>query len=430
MISSRYTQPAHLSSQPAAEPFHDAVKRGDASQIKQLRQQGLLANQLDTQDRSPLDILDSMRNIDSRSRSSIRMALLESLNNTAPRGHMKPEAFHGTPWGLEVLVSGGLMGGANDKKGGSQSLEGQVFFSDRTRESDGDKTTRKGLRTKPRIYAKGAGMKPSNAFSRALQHGLTQVILKNLDSGQVLKPEMQPGKINVANLNHITAQEAVTWLQQMLHDSHIMKGNHKTPGDLYALGKFLPTSVVLQQGEQQKVLKGDSLRRFYQDTVNTLQRDLENGKAPFLSLLNQGNVVPMVFGFEKINHLSSHSINNTLTRKTSHFSYQSQAHPLQGGPNGGKLKELEVRSLDDLATLCLGCAAKGTALPPGLVVRLKARKDVKAQYLDASKVTRFQTEILRQAQHLAGNQQLGGQPMERLQSINVKLRSNNLHSLV
>lgn len=42
----------------------------------------MLANQLNGANRSPLDLLDSMRTIDACSRSNMRLALLQSLNPT------------------------------------------------------------------------------------------------------------------------------------------------------------------------------------------------------------------------------------------------------------------------------------------------------------------------------------------------------------
>lgn len=180
------------------------------------------ANKLDAQGHSPLDVLDTMRDIDERSRSSLRMALLQSLNPTAPLGYTKPEALHGTPWGLEILQSGALRGGVNDAKGGTQSLEGKVFFSDRTRESASAETTRADLRSKPRVYAKGEGMHPSNAYSRAQQHRMAQVILHALDNGRSLSTNELAPSIEVSSPETLHI-EGAAWLQRLLHGGYINK---------------------------------------------------------------------------------------------------------------------------------------------------------------------------------------------------------------
>lgn len=415
-------------------PIHAAVISGDHEAVAQLRREGRRINELDQHRRSPLDVLDAMRGIDDRARSMMRMALLESLNPTAPRGYMKPEALHGTPWGMEVLQSKALMGGVNDKKGGSQSLEGQVFFSDRTTESDGDKTTRKDFRVKPRIYAVGSGRSASNAFSRAAQHRLTQVMLNTLNNGKPLQTTASACTIDVTDLRHIGNQERATWLQVFLHDSYIMKVGGKplinTPLDQHVSTLKLPATITLRSGERTKILKDGELASFYHHAASALQHELENGKAPYLGLLNQGSIVRVIFGFEKINNLSSHEIRSPLKNKVQKYSYQPHSHPLSGSASGGKLKEIEVHDLEDLATLCLGCAVKGIALPRDVVIRIKGHKKVQAEYLDLQQFGRFQDAVLKHAAHLSGGQKLSDQSLEHLQTINADIRSSNLKSFL
>lgn len=392
-----------------------------------LRNEGARANTLNAQGHSPVDVLDNLRDIDEPNRSRLRMALLQSLNPTAPLGYAKPEALHGTPWGLEILQSGVLKGGVNDPKGGSQSLEGKVFFSDRTPENTADQTTRLDLRSKPRTYSEGKGIRTSNAYSRALQHRLSQVILHALDSGKALPSSTKTASMDVANPAQLEIESAA-WLQQFLQDSYINNtGGRKFIGA--QLGEHLdtlklPGALALNDGGQQIELRGDDLNRFYHQAATELQRTLEDGKAPYLSVLNKGGIVPLVFGFEKINNLSTHAIN--YPSKTKQYSYQDTDHPLAGTPeNGGKLKEVEVRSLGDFATLTLGCAIKNVVWPADVLVRVKGRNGEKAHYLDAHKVEVTRHKLAAQIAELAGGEPLGTLGIHRLQDINSRIRAND-----
>jgi hypothetical protein len=124
--------PKAHSAAPADLRLHAAVRRVDAAAIRELVDSGLKPVHLNDNRQTPLDVLDSMA-IDVASSQLIRSALLHSQNESAPLGYVKPEAFHGSPWGFKILLSGELRGGVNDTKGGTQSLEGKVFFSDRNR---------------------------------------------------------------------------------------------------------------------------------------------------------------------------------------------------------------------------------------------------------------------------------------------------------
>ena len=104
----------------------------------------------------------------------------------------------------------------NDAKGGAQSLEGKVFFSDRSPESDTDATTRSNLRSKARIYSAGKGVQTTNAFSRALQHRMTQVLMHRLNSNQSLHLLSMNVNLLIAD-HHRVAKESVEWLQRFLH---------------------------------------------------------------------------------------------------------------------------------------------------------------------------------------------------------------------
>lgn len=412
----------------ASPTLHAAVANRDAEAMTRLRQNGQRANTLNAEGHSPLDVLDKMRDIDERSRSGLRMALLQSLNPTAPLAYAKPEALHGTPWGLEILQSGALKGGVNDAKGGTQSLEGKVFFSDRTRESSTDTTTRPNLRSKARVYAAGRGLNTSNAHSRALQHRMAQVILHALNTGKALPNNAMAPTIDVADPEHF-AGESAAWLQRFLHASYISRAVGRkfigAPLDEHLDDLKMPGSIALRSGGQVNELRGDALNGFYHQAASELLRSLEEGKAPYLGVLNQGSIVPLVFGFEKINNLSTHEIQ--YTADTKQYSYQNKEHPLSGTPeNGGKLKELEVQSLGDFATLCLGCAIKGIELPADLVVRVKSKSGEKARYLDASHAASFRGKLAAEVAGQAGDKPLGTLELQQLQRINSDIRARNL----
>jgi hypothetical protein len=420
--------PTHNEAPEASTPLHAAVVNRDAEALARLRKDGQRATALNAEGHSPLDVLDRMRDIDERSRSGLRMALLQSLNPTAPLAYAKPEALHGTPWGLEILQSGALKGGVNDAKGGTQSLEGKVFFSDRTREGSKDTTTRPNLRSKARTYALGKGVNTSNAHSRVLQHRMAQVILQALNTGKTLPSNTIAPTIDIADPKQLPAESAA-WLQRFLHGSYILKPVGRTfigaPLDEHLDDLKLPGSIALRSDGKVTELRGEDLNRFYHQAASELQRSLEDGKAPYLGLLNQGGIVPLVFGFEKINNLSTHEID--YPSDTRRYSYQNKEHPLSGSPeNGGKLKEMEVRGLDDFVTVCLGCAIKGVELPADLVVRVKAGKSEKAQYLDASQTALFRQKLAAQVAEQAGDEPLGTLELHQLQRINSDIRAQNL----
>lgn len=84
--SPSFIPPAHSTATQAPSSgtaLHSAVASRDSKAVARLRNEGARANKLDAQGHSPLDVLDTMRDIDERSRSSLRMALLQSLNPTA-----------------------------------------------------------------------------------------------------------------------------------------------------------------------------------------------------------------------------------------------------------------------------------------------------------------------------------------------------------
>ncbi|CDG83084.1 hypothetical protein [Janthinobacterium agaricidamnosum] len=438
MYSIRNTANPYIPSQPEPtrqDPVHAAVVSGDSQRVLQLRAAGWRANVLDGARRSPVDVLDTMRGIDNRSYSGMRQALLQSLNPTAPKGYTKPETLHGSPWGLEILVSGALKGGVNDEKGGAQSLNGKVFFSDRTPQADTDTTTRQNLRTKARTYAQGHVSVSASASSRAQQHRLTQIIGQTLDKGMPLSLSERGGVLRVSDPGNIQ-QEAAAWMESFLHDKYIYGKSAlpllAAPLEQSAKALKLPGKLTLksEHGPDQ-VLEGAQLQSFYKMAAGGLRKSLEGGKAPYLSMLNQGTVVPVVFGFDKVRNLGSHGIQSMITKSYSYYSYQNHDHPLSGSANGGRLKEVEVRSLADLATLYLGCEVKGARLPDDVLVRIKGAKRDKAEYLAPGQLKQFRANVLAQA--AAHSPDRGARPLRKqalrdLQQINTTLRSHDLRA--
>ncbi|WP_143178006.1 ankyrin repeat domain-containing protein [Cystobacter ferrugineus] len=426
----------------ASSPLHQAVLDKDIDQVRALISAGVRPTALDESRRSPLDLLDSM-SLDPSTKQQLRHELLVSKNPTAPTHYTKWEAGHGSPWGLEILGSGELKGGVNDAKGGAESLEGMVFFSDRTPERSTDSTTRDNLRSKARLYAEGKGTKPSSAVNRALQYKMTQAMQAATDKGTQLNLTQKPIQISVDSMDEVRAA-IKTQMQSILTDnSFVLPGLTKmSPEQISSKLKF-PSEITVssRDGAERKII-GDELARLYAELGGELKSDLENGKAPFLGLINNGAIVPMVFGFEKISGLKSHTISGAPNEAPKQFSYQNKNHPLGGSEAGGKLKEIELRDLKDLATLQLGCLAKGIEIPPDVVIRInpaagiKSRTGVKAQYLTRDQVEGFNSRLL---QEIASATQLppgevsaalAKAPISRLQTINGDLRERPLDTFV
>lgn len=412
--------------------LHQAVEQQDVAQIERLRQEGHRPNQLDNARQSPVDLLARRRSIDQQLREHLHGALLSSMNPGAPQGYTKPEALHGSPWGFEILASGELKAGINDAKGGTQSLEGRIFFSDRTPEQPSDSVTRKNFRSKARVYARGEGMQSSNAASRAFQHRMTQAIDRHLTSGLPLTSSGNSLRLPVNDGE--TVDEAVArWLQSLLNVSRNSKlaAFRTTPFENSASLLKFPESITLHSANSSpQSYSGEALRSLLMEAGNRLRSQLEQGKTPLLALINKGNVVPMVFGFGKIEGLETHAISGTLSKNIKNYSYQNENHPLSGSAKGGKLKEIELRSLEDLATLSLASLAKGVPLPGQTLIRInpaardKAAQNTRARYLDAQQLSRFQhrlTALLKDEGIRIENATL-----PELQQINEAVRGNDL----
>ncbi|QKJ88242.1 hypothetical protein PMPD1_3319 [Paramixta manurensis] len=361
--------------------FHQAVAQSDTETIQQLRQQGYRPVALDAQGDSPLDALEKRHDIDAATRVKLHQSLLASLNTTAPPGYTKPEAFHGSPWGFEILRSGILKGGVNDRKGGSQSLEGQVFFSDRTKQSPNDTETRPNLRSKPRVYAKGMGAKITTVETRSQIYQLAKAINRTSLSSDAAALMVKTGD---------DLPEAVYQSLMLRLSANNLSLTKETLESVAA--QLIPTDIKVI--DNSLTLSTPQSTELIRTALQRIEQEMVNGKMPYLNLLNNGATVPLVFGFSKINNLKTHQI-SPLTKHINRFSYQSEDHPLTGSANGGKLKEIEVRSLADLATLTLACQAQGITLPTDALIRInptpreKKEHGSKAHYLDASAIERF-----------------------------------------
>lgn len=419
--------------------LHRAVAGNDPGEVKALMSDGLRPVHLDDLRRSPLDLLDAM-DMTPHARMEMRHALLRSKNPSAPADYAKPEALHGSPWSLEILVSGELKGGANDAKGGLQSLEGKVFFSDRTPSSGKDDFTRKDLRRQARTYSDGVGWKSTAASSRGCQHRMTQALLHSITQGRPLNTTSKP--LHIASADAESARREVQFrLQEILNDAQLMFPRRKFPElslEQMADAVDLPGSVLLDiGGSAREVMSGEALVEMYKAAAAALKVSLENGKAPFLALLNKGLVVPVVFGFEKISGLQAHVITGREDARS--YSYQSKNHPLAGSKAGGRLKEIEVTSLQDLATLCLGAMVKGVDIPLDVLLRVKprGREAGQATYLDAGQLREFRAHLSQEAIKFdlaSANRGPGSagsfESIEHLQTLNTYLRGQPLDEWV
>jgi hypothetical protein len=405
--------------------LHHAISEADINKVRALITTGAPLNVLDACKRSPLDLVDTL-DVSLATRSALRRELLHSRNPSAPPGHLKPEAIHGSPWGFEILASGGLKAGANDLKGGAQSLEGMVFFSDRTPESASEDITRRNFRSKPRDYARGEGSRVSAAASRGFQYRMTQAILDSLNQGLSLDLTGQEKRV-VAKTDDEAKQRLAELLQKILTwaGSFTLPVFQSATLRQMAENLKLPKAIRIEiTGREPQVLTGDLLVSFFKEAAMGLKQGLENGQAPFLNLINEGRTVPMVFGFEKVADLKTHAV--TQSGSVKNYSYQSTGHPLAGSAQGGKLLEIEVRSAADLATLCLGGLAKGVEFPRDVSIRIKSDRNTKAHYLSPAQFKDFQSHVADKAFTISKSNaaDLMHASIEDLQTVNARVRED------
>lgn len=390
----------HISRLPQSQisqssPLHHAVENEDIEKITQLRHEGQRPILLNSQRESPIDVLDKKTHLDKTLRDKLHSSLLGTLNPTAPAGYKKPEALHGTPWGLEILKSGALKGGVNDAKGGRQSLEGKVFFSDRTPETQSSNTTRANLRAKPRTYGRGASMQISGVASRAIQHRMSMVINQQLSQGRTLNHNTTSATINLNDQTN-EPEALASWLQNIIYAQTLTQPKRKLAnmedGKLENILKFPLELKIIHPDGTKDIYTGNTLTAKITQAAATLQNFLEDGKVPLLSMINHGEVIPIVFGFGKITDLKVHQIDAVMGPDAKQYHYQDNDHPLSGTDKGGRLQEIELRNVEDLATLMLGCQAQQVTIPTDVLIRLRPPSG-KARYIDRQQLAGFDRQL-------------------------------------
>ncbi|MBN3724971.1 hypothetical protein [Burkholderia sp. Ac-20379] len=411
--------------------LHEAVAHQDIDGVRALIGAGAKLNKLDTQRRTPLDVLDTL----GASRSvgtALRRELLRPRNPAAPDGHSKPEALHGSPWGFEILESKALAGGRHAPKGGHSSLEGMVFFSTRTPESATSQSVRGDWRGGPRRYAKGSASSSNSPAQAGIRYQLASAVLERAGSAASWQPTADPQRYD-AN----TPEELAGQLAQELRTAMFVMAQRTPANNAEALGRSieqlpLRASVLMCKPNGERVrIDGDALRTLYRDAAADIKHQQEHSDSmPYLCLMNRGQIVPVVFGFEKVEGLRTH----TLASGKQH-AYQEAVHPLAGSEQGGRLTEIEVGSREDLATLSLACLSRGIEIPPDAVVRInpppgeKRTTGARAAYLNAQQVQQFHATLAQQVSAHAGvapaqaRQTLSAMPVATLQDVNDRARA-------
>ncbi|WP_414439238.1 hypothetical protein [Burkholderia sp. 22PA0106] len=415
----------------APASLHDAVANQDISGVRTLIASGAKLNKLDGQRRTPLDVLDSL----GASRpvgSALRRELLRPRNPAAPDGHGKPEALHGSPWGFEILESKALAGGRHAPKGGHSSLEGMVFFSTRTPESPASQTVRADWRSGPRRYAKGSASSSNSPAQAGIRYQLASTVLERAGSAASWKPTADAQRYDADTPAELTERLSHELSAAMFLMAQRTPANHAEALTRSVEQLPLRGSVLMCKRNGERVrIEGDALRTLYRDAAAGIKDQQERSDTmPYLCLMNRGQIVPVVFGFEKVEGLRTH----TLASGKQH-AYQEAVHPLDGSEQGGRLTEIEVGSREDLATLSLACLARGVEIPPGAVVRInpppgeKRATGVRADYLNAQQLQDFHATLAQQVSALAGiapgeaGQALSAMPVAALQDVNDQARA-------
>ncbi|PPU62996.1 hypothetical protein XcodCFBP4690_13240 [Xanthomonas codiaei] len=262
---------------------------------------------------------------------------------------------------------------------------------------------------------------------------MTQAMLDGLAKKMPLDMQGTPEKIEVASAHHLL-QKVVDHLGEVLHKTGSFENPRFDQASLHEMFEAikLPSSLTIEIGQATtKVIRGRELVELYQQAAMELKKKLENGKTPFLAMINEGRVVPVVFGFEKIFELQSHRIEYKPPKGSKSYSYQDGNHPLSGSPKGGKLKEVEVRDLRDLSTLSLGCIARGVIISEDVTIRLKQRaaQSPPAHYLTSGQRAQFEAALVDALALKTGNapcemrSAIENASIEQLQEFNSYLRS-------
>lgn len=411
--------------------LHEAVANQDVAGVRALIASGAKLGKLDSQRRTPLDVLDSL-GASRAAGTALRRELLRPRNPAAPDGHSKPEALHGSPWGFEILESQALAGGRHAPKGGHSSLEGMVFFSTRTPESAAAQAVRADWRSGPRRYAKGSASSSNSPAQAGIRYQLASAVLDRAGSAASWQPTAEPHRYDAD-----TPAELAGQLSHELRTALFVMAQRTPANNAEALTRSveqlpLRGSVLMCRHNGERVrIDGDALRALYRDAAAGIKLQQERSDTmPYLCLMNRGQIVPVVFGFEKVEGLQTH----TLASGKQH-AYQAATHPLAGSEQGGRLTEIEVGSREDLATLSLACLSRGIALPPDAVVRInpppgeKRTTGARAAFLNPQQLQDFHATLAQQVSTLAGvdagqaGQALSAMPVAALQDINDRARA-------
>jgi len=264
-----------------------------------------------------------------------------------------------------------------------------------------------------------------------MQHRLTQGMLHPAAEECPLNLTGAGEVVEIASADQVE-QAIKNLLQEKLTRSFLSKVVATRLSGL-AAETVLPQTVVLKlDGKIFQTLGGKDLDVAFRRAALGLKDSLESGKAPYLALLNGGRVVPMVLGFERVPDLKTHVIHQGRKGDEA-FSYKDSDHPLSGEAGMGRLKEIELTGLADLATLCLGVYLKGIDLPVDIVIRLKARgrEPASATYMAPEQLREFQATLQRSVQTYCDGHSVASEsvspdvadwPKHQLQKLNTHVR--------
>ncbi len=316
------------------------------------------------------------------------------------------------------------MGGQHAPKGGHGSLEGMVFFSTRSPEKASSSHVRDDLRSGPRRYAKGSSSSVNSPAQAGLRYQMANTLAARAASAESWQPTARSQSYHAESSVELIAHLAVELQREIGIQGQRTAPNHAESFERAMSALPLRESVTMHKrnGEHVRV-SGEALRGLYGEAAAALQRQHEApGALPYLCLMNRGRVVPVVFGFEKVEGLQTHQLPSGKQH-----AYQPEAHPLSGSSQGGRLTEIEVGSMADLATLSLACLARGVPLPPDVAVRInppaqeKRATGRRAEYLTPQQLRGFQASLAQRAQSIAGP--LSQLPVDTLQYVNDDARA-------
>lgn len=426
--------------------LHDALNSKNIPEIEKLIKSENLKQNTVHENKTILQALDRNTNINQEEKNNIRNILLQSHNPNAPKNYVKPEMFHGTLYSAEIFGSSHLRGVPPEqgKKRGSASLPNQVFFADHhfrvskpgQLNTDGSlafgnpetapnrETIRQSGRDTAKKFAEGGSL--NDIFSGISKTNQYKAIINNQNIGQIINESTDTYKVK----NAVHGYNAEDYVVQKLKDSLTKIGTGaKKPEEL------IPSKLELKIENKTIFIDGPEIQRIFESNKSKIKHYLEES-APFLSVINKGNSVPVVLGFEKVNDLQGRH----FVKPSINSPFKSGNHPLSGTPeSGGRLKEIALKTKEDLTTLILGKIAKRGEFPDGVVARFRAdwqgKTKEKAKFSiplqDAeAELLKEAHAILKRKGEICGNikNHISALSIQDLQELNDDLRSSqNLH---